>query len=187
MVNTSVVQICIHGVFLYNFYSTWDQYILYVALPNVWRRSISAISLCYHNNIGSESTVFEGVEQTWIVHHAAEPWFPERGRFEPNYSAGSIWQKNQRSKIFWDCPFKGTVSRDFRPQFLSLINPIWVTDQRGKIGLHMVANSQRNSRKCADSTHDSALCGIARSRQENFLLEFHTRWHNTESQMKLCH
>jgi hypothetical protein len=34
-----------------------------------------------------------------------------------------------------------------------------VTDQRVKIFLHIVANSQRNSRMCIDS----ALCGIARS------------------------
>jgi hypothetical protein len=40
---------------------------------------------------------------------------------------------------------KATVSRNFR-RFFSWINPTWVTDQRIKIFLHMVANSQRNSR-----------------------------------------
>jgi hypothetical protein len=35
-------------------------------LPNARRRSVRALSLCNQNNIGSESTAFETVEQTWI-------------------------------------------------------------------------------------------------------------------------
>jgi hypothetical protein len=33
-----------------------------VALPNAWRRSVRALSLCYHDNNGSESIVVKTVE-----------------------------------------------------------------------------------------------------------------------------
>jgi hypothetical protein len=39
---------------------------------HVWRFPI-VLFKCYHNNNGSESTVVETVEQTWIEHHVAEP------------------------------------------------------------------------------------------------------------------
>jgi hypothetical protein len=66
---------------------------------------------------------------------------------------------------------KGQSHEIFDLSFFSWINPTWVTDQQVKIFLHMVANSQRNSRICVDSalcriarSRASPLCGIARSR-----------------------
>jgi hypothetical protein len=44
-----------------------------VALPNAWRRSVRALSSCYHNNTGSESTEVKTVELRWVVFHVAEP------------------------------------------------------------------------------------------------------------------
>jgi hypothetical protein len=34
---------------------------------------VRALSFCYHNNNGSQTTVVQNVEQTWIVSHVAEP------------------------------------------------------------------------------------------------------------------
>jgi hypothetical protein len=34
---------------------------------------VRAHSKCYNNNNGSETTVIETVEQTWVVYHVAEP------------------------------------------------------------------------------------------------------------------
>jgi hypothetical protein len=44
-----------------------------VALPNTCRRSVRALSKCYHNNIGSESPVVKTIELKWVVYHVAEP------------------------------------------------------------------------------------------------------------------
>jgi hypothetical protein len=35
-----------------------------MALPNACRRSVRALSFCYHNNNGSQTTVVQNVEQT---------------------------------------------------------------------------------------------------------------------------
>jgi hypothetical protein len=66
---------------------------------------------------------------------------------------------------------KGHSHEIFDPRSFSSINPTWVTDQRVKIFLHMVANSQRNSRIFVDfalcrtaRSSNSAQCRIARSR-----------------------
>jgi hypothetical protein len=42
--------------------------------------------LRYHNNYGSESTVVETVEQTWIELHLAEPMYPQCNKLKWNYS-----------------------------------------------------------------------------------------------------
>jgi hypothetical protein len=48
---------------------------------------------------------------------------------------------------------KGQSHEIFDPRFFSWINPTWVTDKRVEIALHMVANSQGNSRKCVDTRY----------------------------------
>jgi hypothetical protein len=47
-----------------------------VAFPNACRRSVRALSKCYHNNNGSQTTVVKTVEQTGVVCHVAEPKIP---------------------------------------------------------------------------------------------------------------
>jgi hypothetical protein len=105
--------------------------------------------------------------------------------YDMSYTAYSNRVSTHVCRIFIDVGgvlLKGQSHEIFDPRFFSWINPTWVTDQRVKIVLHMVENSQRNSRKCFDSllcriapsrnsplcriarSCDSPLCGIARSR-----------------------
>jgi hypothetical protein len=58
--------------FLTNF-CTLNEANTLVALPNAWRRSVRALSFCYHNNNGSQSTVDKTVDLRWVVYRVAEP------------------------------------------------------------------------------------------------------------------
>jgi hypothetical protein len=69
----------------------------------------------------------------------------------------------------------------FDPRFFSLNCTPGSPESWAKTVLHIDSNSRRYS----TTKIDSALCGIARSRQENFWLEFHIEWHSAESQIKL--
>jgi hypothetical protein len=53
---------------LSNKFFTLNEAITCVALPNACRRSVRALSECYHNNNGSQTTVVETVKQSWVVH-----------------------------------------------------------------------------------------------------------------------
>jgi hypothetical protein len=65
--------------------------------------------------------------------------------------------------------FKGTVSRDFRPSFFSLV-----------VKSFLAAYGCEFAEKFANMSN-YALCRIARSRQDNFWLGFHTEWHSADS------
>jgi hypothetical protein len=49
-----------------------------MALMNACRRSVRALSLCYHNNKGSQTTIDETVEQTLAVCYVAEPNYTKK-------------------------------------------------------------------------------------------------------------
>jgi hypothetical protein len=71
-------------VFSYQIF-TFHESNTFVALPNAWRRSVRALSSCYHNNNGSQSTVDKTVELKWVLYHVAEPSLCAIG------SVGDIW------------------------------------------------------------------------------------------------
>jgi hypothetical protein len=62
MFNTTKVLLC-----------KWCFHIKFLLLPNACRGSVRALSFCYHNNNGSESTVVKTFELTWVEYHVAEP------------------------------------------------------------------------------------------------------------------
>jgi hypothetical protein len=76
-------------VFSYKIFTFYEASTL-VALPNAWQRSMRALSYCYPNNNGSESTVVKTVELRWVVCHVAEP---------------NCWHLNSERKTAVDCLF----------------------------------------------------------------------------------
>jgi hypothetical protein len=87
MCNATEVQLlkwCIHKCFL-----LFHEANTCVALPNSWRRSVRALSLCYYYSNRSQSTVDKTVELRWVVYHVAEPVYCIYSKYDRLYPA--LW------------------------------------------------------------------------------------------------